>query len=260
MTQSENSYWRIIPFEQHNAYYNMAIDEAIFRLYKKFKIKTLRLYSWKPSTVSIGVNQCLDDEINLSKVEELGFQAVRRVSGGGAVFHDSQGELTYSIVTSKDHVQTDSIEESYYEIIRMIFTPLIKLGITIDYDQIHCPSVFSNGKKISGNAQARSGNVILQHGTILLDYQPEIMYSVLKARPGKTESDMVASVYQKITTVSNLINKQMTPEELAKYLLENFQTNQRVTLKIGKINTEELSLAEKLVKSRYQTSDWLTLK
>ncbi len=258
--QIQDLSWRIIPYSRNDAYLNMAVDEAIYQLYKKLKINTLRLYSWYPSTVSIGHHQCLDDEINLSMVKKYNFQAVRRISGGGAVFHDSKGELTYSVVTTKNQVSSKSIEASYYEIVDLLFSPLSKLGITIDYNQIHCPSVFSKGKKLSGNAQARSGNVILQHGTILIDYNPELMYSVLKARPGRTKKHMVASVYQKITTISEQIKKPMTPHMLAEFISEDLLTNYPATFLLGELTTEELKLSEQLAETKYNTEQWLHLK
>ncbi|MHA1977659.1 MAG: lipoate--protein ligase family protein [Candidatus Hodarchaeales archaeon] len=253
--------WRIIPYSQNSAYLNMGVDEAIYQLYGKLKINTLRLYGWYPSTVSIGHHQCLEDEIDLSKVSKHNLQAVRRISGGGTVFHDSQGELTYSVVTTTDQVSSNTIEASYYEIVDLLFSPLSKLGITIDYDQIHCPSVFSKGKKISGNAQARSGNVILQHGTILIDYDPELMYSVLKARPGRTETQMVVSVYQKITTLHEQLEKtDLTPHKLAKYIIDDLLTNYSETFMLGELTSEERQLSKQLAEDKYKSERWLHLK
>jgi lipoate-protein ligase A len=254
------SIWRIIPFEENNAYFNMAADEAIFRCYPKHQIRTLRFYGWKPSAVSIGQHQKLDDEIDFSMVEKLNFHAVRRPSGGGAVFHDAKGELTYSVITSTDYLDTEGIDENYYEIIRLIFEPLVNLGVSIDMGRIHCPSVFSNDKKISGNAQARSGNTILQHGTILIDYDPNLMYSVLKARPGKTRSDMVASVYQKITTISQQIQKEQTPCGLADYIIKYLIDKDRALFKTGSYLEDEIELMNDLISSKYKTTEWIYLR
>lgn len=255
----KNSRWRIIPFEYNQANYNMAVDEAIYKLYRKLKVNTLRFYGWKPSTVSIGHHQNLDTEVDFTSVEKNNFQIVRRITGGGAVFHDSEGELTYSVVTNIAEISSKSIEDSYYEIVGRLFEPLIKLGIPIDYNQIHCPSVFSNGKKISGNAQARSGGTILQHGTLLVDYRPEIMYSVLKARPGRTQSDMVASVYQKITTVQQQLKRELSVTELAKFILDELLSKYPQNFYLGSLNDDERNLAVKIMKSRYQSSNWLKM-
>ena len=123
--------------------------------------------------------------------------------------------------------------------------------------RIHCPSVFSNGKKISGNAQARTGNVVLQHGTILIDYDPELMYSVLKARPGKTRSDMVASVYQKITTISQQINEKLTRKSLADYIIEYYTSKDNSSFKIGSYYEDEIEIMNDLMSSKYMSKEWL---
>ncbi len=253
--------WRIIPYSQNDAYLNMGIDEAIYQLYKDHKINTLRLYSWYPSTASIGHHQCLNDEIDLSMVKKHQFQAVRRISGGGAVFHDSTKELTYSVVTNTEYVSNKSIEASYYQIVNLLFSPLAKLGILVNYDQVHCPSVFSKGKKISGNAQARSGNVILQHGTILIDYDPELMYSVLKARPGRTKTQMVQSVYQKITTIQEQTQTTtFSPSSLAEFIIQDLLESHPTTFSLGKLTEEEKQLSERLTEERYKSEEWLFLK
>ncbi len=252
--------WRIIPFEENNAYFNMAADEAIFRCFPKHQKRTLRFYGWNPSAVSIGQHQKLIDEIDISMVEKFNFQAVRRISGGGAVFHDLKGELTYSVVTSTDYLDVEGIDDSYYKILQLIFEPLAIFGVSINTGRIHCPSVFSNDKKISGNAQARSGNTIIQHGTILIDYDPNLMYSVLKARPGKTRSDMVASVYQKITTISQQIQEKLTPRILADHFIEYFTAKDRILFKTGSFFDDEIELTNELISSKYKTKKWLHLR
>jgi len=256
----DNPIWRIIPFEENNAYFNSAADEAIFRCFPKNQIRTLRFYGWNPSAVSIGQHQKLHDEIDISMVEKLNFQAVRRISGGGAVFHDFKRELTYSVITSTDYLDAKGIDDSYYEIVELIFEPLANLGVSINTGRVHCPSVFSNDRKISGNAQARSGNTILQHGTILIDYDPNLMYSVLKARPGKTTSDMVASVYQKITTISQQIQEKFTPCTLADYLIKYFTTKDPILFKTGSYFVDEVELTNQLISSKYKTKEWLYLR
>jgi lipoate-protein ligase A len=252
--------WRILPFKENNAYYNMAVDEAIYRCFPEHKKKTIRFYGWNPSSVSIGQHQRISEEIDLSMVEKYKFDSIRRITGGGAVFHDRKGELTYSVITSTDFLESVSTDDIYYEIAKLIFDPLINLGVPIDMGRIHCPSVFSNGKKISGNAQARSGNVILQHGTILIDYDPKLMYSVLKARPGKTPSDMVASVYQKVTTISQQIKKKVTREGLAEYIIDYYTSQDENFFKISSLFDDEAELMKDLISSKYMTKEWLHLR
>ncbi len=251
--------WRIIPFSWNRASVNMAIDEAIFRVYNEHQCNTIRFYGWNPSAVSIGKNQHVNNEVNLENLKKFGFDIVRRISGGGAVFHDSSGELTYSITVNSNHLNAGTVEGNYYEIAKLIFTPLEKLGLVLDYAQIHCPSVFSAGKKISGNAQARSKNVILQHGTILIDVQPKLMYSVLKARPGKTRELMIESVFQHVTTLSERLGQKYDPVGLSEYLMKCFTEENSDQYYLGELTKEESSLANELVK-KYDSNDWLLSK
>lgn len=249
--------WRLLRFSENSASTNMAIDEAIFRCYREKKIDTIRLYGWKPPAVSIGRNQEIIKEINLEKLQELNFDCVRRISGGGAVFHDTIGELTYSVVTNTDHLKASTVEGNYNELSSLIFQPLEELGLALNYGQIHCPSVFSNGKKISGNAQARDRNIVLQHGTILVDYRPEIMYSVLKAREGRSQEKMVQSVYQHITTLSKRLKMDFTPQSLANYLEKYLTEKLPQNLVYGELTSTEIMMSKELGSNKYETEEWL---
>ncbi len=251
-----NLTFRIILFSTQTAIENMAIDEAIFRLYTNVKKDTIRFYSWNPSTVSIGKHQNVNDEVNLNNIEKYGFDCIRRISGGGSVFHDQLGELTYSIVTNKKNLTSSSIEESYYELSNFVFHPLEKLGLMMEFDKIHCPSIFTDGKKISGNAQARSGDTILQHGTLLINYRPETMYSVLKARPGRDTNSMVKSVYQHVTTLTEKLKEDFNPKKIANYLQKELLISDRAKYEIGELTKDEEALAHKLIHSKFQSEEW----
>ena len=233
----------------------MATDEAIFRLYNKFKTNTIRFYGWAPSTVSIGKNQKVDAEVDLTNLREYGYNLVRRITGGGAVFHDEFGELTYSIIMNPRSVISSSIEGSYYELVKIVLSPLEKLGLPLDYQQIHCPSVFSGGKKISGNAQARSADAILQHGTILIEYRPEVMYSVLKARSGRTRQNMIESVYQHVTTISEILNEDFSAKTLSEYIIQTLIQNNPEKYELGELESEEKKLASEL-EQKYLSEQW----
>lgn len=248
--------WRIINFGEYNAAENMATDEAIFRSYEKFGCDTIRFYAWHPSTVSIGRHQSVRREVDVDSLRTYGFEFVRRISGGGAIFHDEKGELTYSIVTNIGNLESRDVESQYYELASLVFDPLVDMGLQLDYDQVHCPSVFSGGKKISGNAQTRSKDVVLQHGTILIDYRPEIMYSVLKARPGRSRETMIESVYQKVTTLSEKLDQRFTPSELAGTIVNALLNSSTPKFRIGNLEPAEVELATEMAREKYRTDSW----
>ena len=252
--------WRKLPLEVRNGFWNMALDEAILnKAIKKDVPNTLRFYKWKPSTASIGRNQSLRNEIDIEFARERGFNVVRRITGGGAVFHDEARELTYSIVCpikTLEALGAKKVIEQFEVITQGIILGLKNYGLKPEKDIIHCPAILLNGKKFSGNAQVRRKGFILQHGTILLDFDPELMYSVLKAPENVGKSRMVRSVRAKCIGIKNHIEN-YDEAKLINSLERGFKKSLGIELEGGTFTNEEKSLAEILVKDKYSNIKWL---
>lgn len=252
--------WRYLPLETRNGYWNMALDEAILDFVIENKSPyTIRFYKWKPSTASIGRNQSLNQEINMEFSKKKGFNVVRRITGGGAVFHDQEGEITYSIVCSikflKDRSAIKVIEQ--FELITQSIVEGLKLyGLSSEKGIIHCPALFLDGKKFSGNAQVRKRGIILQHGTILLDINPELMYSVLKTPPHVGKSRMVRSVRAKCIGIKEYL-KIYNEEGFISTLLRGFEKILNIRIVKGSFSEEEISSAKELVENKYNNIKWL---
>jgi len=157
----------------------MAIDEAVGECIASGTSQpTIRFYKWAyPGSVSIGRFQCIADEVDLAKCKELGVDCVRRVTGGGAVFHDPEGEITYSVIAPARYFSR-GIPESYREICSYIIDSLSALDIHASFRPVNDVTV--GEKKISGSAQTRRNGVIIQHGTILYKIDRATMFSLLK--------------------------------------------------------------------------------
>ncbi|MHA2282458.1 MAG: lipoate--protein ligase family protein [Promethearchaeota archaeon] len=252
--------WRILPLDIKNGYWNMALDEAILSMaIKKNVPSTLRFYKWNPSTASIGRNQSLRNEIDITFAKEKGFNVVRRITGGGAVFHDETRELTYSIVCpikTLEVLGAKKVIDQFEIITQGIIFGLTNYGLQPEKDVIHCPAILLNGKKFSGNAQVRRKGYILQHGTILLDIDPELMYSVLKAPENVGKSRMVRSVRAKCIGIKNQIEN-YDEQKLLDSLEKGFQKSLGIELEEGSFTRNEINLAEKLVKDKYSNIKWL---
>ena len=252
--------WRFIPLEIRDGYWNMAIDEAIFRFVMKNKSPpTLRFYKWKPSTVSIGRNQSLSAEVDVNVAKQKGFNIVRRITGGGAVFHDEFREITYSISCPISYLKSLNAHTvlEQFELIEMgIIHSLMNYNLKPEKGIIHCPALFINGKKFSGNAQKREKGYVLQHGTILLDLDPELMYSVLKAPNNVSKTRMVKSVYAKCIGIKEKLND-WDEKKFLIALKKGFEKALRIKLNEGKLSEEEQDLAKKLVEEKYKNKDWL---
>jgi lipoate-protein ligase A len=252
--------WRFLPLEVNNGYWNMALDEAILRMViERNSLSTLRLYKWKPSTASIGRNQRLSNEINFKFAEKKGFTIVRRITGGGAVFHDEFREITYSIVCpikSLENLGANKVIEQFEIITQGIIRGLTIFGLKAEKDIIHCPAILLDGKKFSGNAQVRKMGCLLQHGTILLDLDPELMYSILKAPENVEESRMVRSVRAKCIGIKNYISNYQEGNLIAS-LKRGFEDTLGITLEDGIISEDEKDLAKQLTIEKYSNLNWL---
>ena len=252
--------WRYLPIETRNGYWNMALDEAILKaVIEKRSPNTLRFFKWNPSTINIGRNQSLSDEVDVKVAKEKGFDIVRRITGGGAVFHDQDREITYSIVCPQkflENLNAFKVIEQFEVITQGIIEGLNIYGLEPEKGVIHCPALFLDGKKISGNAQVRKKRHVLQHGTILLDLDPELMYSVLKAPQGVSTSRMVRSVYAKCIGIKDFIQN-FDEERLLSSIKEGFEKILGIHLEEGGFSDYELELAEEIVEKRYSDESWL---
>ncbi|MBY9020529.1 MAG: lipoate--protein ligase family protein [Candidatus Lokiarchaeota archaeon] len=252
--------WRFLPLETRSGYWNMALDEAILdAVIKQEAPNTLRFFKWNPSTISIGRNQSLSNEVNVNFAKESGFNIVRRITGGGSVFHDNTREITYSIVCPTrflGNLNAKKVIEQFEKIEEGIILALTNYGLKPETGVINCPAIFLDGKKFSGNAQVRKKGYLLQHGTILLDLDPELMYSVLKAPHNVSKSKMVKSVYAKCIGIKDKLEFYEENDFLSS-LKAGFESTLGIKLKNGVFTDNELILAKSLVSTKYSSKDWL---
>jgi lipoate-protein ligase A len=247
---------RFIDLEVNDAFTNMAIDEAILLSLKEGTVPpTLRLYRWQPSAVSIGTFQGMKEEVDIQYCRENGIDYIRRITGGGAVYHDFNGEITYSILLPRRHrLAPEDILKSYKLLCSGIVVGLAQLGIDAEFKPIN--DIVSRGKKISGNAQTRRHSCVLQHGTTLLDLDVEVMFSILKVPKEKISDKMIADVKQRVTSISDILQRDIEMEELRAALETGFSQALDVELVKGELTFEEKSTTQRLSKKKYSTDEW----
>ncbi|MEM4704247.1 MAG: biotin/lipoate A/B protein ligase family protein [Candidatus Bathyarchaeia archaeon] len=252
--------WRLIPLKTFDAYTNMAIDEAILTAkLARLVPNTLRLYGWNPPAVSIGKFQNMQNEVQVENCRKQGVDVVRRITGGGAVYHASKDEITYSVIADKKDMHTEDITTIYAKIYAGIVNALQNLGITADFsegNQKNCPNLTVKGKKISGSAQAHKKGVVLQHGTLLIDVDLEKMFTVLRVPWAKTCMEVVGVAKRKITSINKELGKKTSAETVMHALVEGFQKALNVPLVIGELTPYEQQLAIKLRNEKYATEEW----
>ena len=152
--------FRMIPFRYFDAFMNMALDEAIMEAVRNGEsLPTIRFYGWAPSAVSIGFFQGIRNEVNLDVTRQAGVDVIRRQTGGGAVYHDQFGEVTYSIIGPVEKFSVNIIK-SYEDICESIVIALHQLGLNAHFEPVN--DILLNEQKISGNAQTRRQGILLQ--------------------------------------------------------------------------------------------------
>lgn len=230
--------WRLIEQQSYSASMNMAIDHAIYESVANGKEQpTIRFYKWIPSSISIGAYQN-PKEINLNACKKHNIGTVRRMTGGGAVFHDKV-DFTYSVIAPISEFEYN-IQNAYKQICSWIINALKELGINASLQNKN--DIFVDGKKISGNAAKAMGNgVYLQHGTLIYDIDFNKMPNLLKI------SKYLAK--EKITSV--LQHRKTDQSEVYEALKNNFVIGKEFQIK--KLSKLELRHAQYLAKTRYNS-------
>ncbi len=251
--------WRLLSFETNNAFMNMAIDEAVLTARISGQIpNTLRFYRWQPSAVSIGKNQNPESEVYLDACKRIGVDVVRRISGGGTVYHDYEGEVTYGLIAKTETLGTSDITVVYAKVYEAIKDALRLLGITADFstgDAKNCPNMTVGGKKISGSSQIITRGVVLQHGTLLQSVDLPKMFQLLKLKNAScTQAADIAQ--RKITSIQNELGHAVLPETVANALAQGFKAMLKVQFDPGELTSTEVGLANKLYKEKYVTEKW----
>jgi len=235
-------------------WWQMALDEALLEAAGRgVSPPTLRVYTFSPTSVSIGYFQSLRGSVRLEEAERLAVPVVRRFTGGGSVLHSEDGEVTYSIALPAEGRLRD-IVESYRILCTALASALRMLGVEAAYAPPN--DVVVAGRKVSGNAQARRGRALLQHGTILLRPDRELMEKLLVAPRAKLESHGVSGIGERVVGVEEVLERRLGLEELAEVLEKAFAETLQLEPYRGWYTLKELEHARTL-KNKYRSRQWL---
>ncbi|WP_299740052.1 lipoate--protein ligase [uncultured Rossellomorea sp.] len=224
---------------------NLAIEEYAL---KNLDINEsyLLFYINEPSII-IGKNQNTIEEINTDYVEKQGLHVVRRLSGGGAVYHDL-GNLNFSFITKDDG-------ESFHNFKKFtepVVTALHKLGVKAELSGRN--DIIAEGRKISGNAQFSTKGRMFSHGTLLFDSEMENVVSALRVKKDKIESKGIKSIRSRVANISEFLSEKMTIEQFRSTLLDYIFDGSDVEEYV--LTEEDWKKIHELSKERYQNWDW----
>lgn len=242
--------WRLIPMETVSAAWAMALEEVLIRSVASDGRPTLRFWRWEPSAATVGRFQDIDAEVDLEFCHLHGIDVVRRMSGGGAVFHDAEGEFVYSI-TAPEGTFPRGVVEAYGVVLARVVEGLINLGLTAWVKDTN--NLMVGDAKVSGNSQRRSQGVLQVHGTVLVRADEDLMFSVLRARSGQpVEGRATPSRHHPVAGLASLCEAD----------LEDLYEGVRHALLSGETavatswNEAELTMAEGLVETKYGSDAW----
>ncbi len=183
---------KIIPYNVYTGQENMRIDNELLEnaIIQQCQTPVFRLYGWSPACISLGKNQ-QDSFIDKSFLKDTGIDLVKRLTGGRALLHDD--EITYSYVCPVSYLKHgENVVKSYIEISQILIDKFSEIGIELAFGgqkkvntKFDYCMLISTGadlcykdKKLIGSAQCRKQGYILQHGSILYDYNKELLEKI----------------------------------------------------------------------------------
>ncbi len=224
----------------NDPYFNLASEEYLLKHKQGYYI-----YLWKNSpAVIIGNNQNTLLEVNLKNAESKNVKIVRRMTGGGAVYHDLNN-VCYSVVAPYSNT-----ENNYVKFTTPVIEFLNSLGVKAEFSGRN--DITIDGKKISGNAQVVYKDRILHHGTLLFDTDLTTLSDVLIENKLKTQSKGVKSIRARVTNIKEELKSPLTCNEFFYSLCNYFQKD----LPLYTFNEKDLAEIQKLVDSKYSTYEW----
>lgn len=256
--------FRLLETGFNPAAFNMGLDEALLHsVAERQSMPTIRFYGWAPPAVTIGYFQGLREEIDLEACNAAGVDVVRRITGGGAVFHHH--EATYSLVIPLSHpLARENILDSYRLLLSGFIEGFSELGIKAEFSPINDISV--DGKKISGNAQTRKMGCILQHGTILIDVEVDLMFSLLKVPKEKSQGKLLADAKSHVTSIRQCLGKPENTsfESLFSSTIQALERGCAKALDFDFVPSEpsakELEMASMLARDKFSSREWLEMR
>ncbi len=228
--------------ESTDPYYNLAAEEYLVR---EFSDEIFMLWR-NDNTIVVGRNQNTLSEINYDYVKEHDVRVVRRMSGGGAVYHD-MGNVNFTFV-----LNSDDDFSNYEKFTRPVISFLKTLGAEAELKGRN--DLVIDGKKISGNAQYMYKNRIMHHGTLLYSAQQKNISEALRVSPDKIQSKGIQSIRSRVTNISSYIENPPTPEvfiqKFADYVVKHTENCQSYDL------TRHDAAIRKLRDEKYATWEW----
>jgi lipoate-protein ligase A len=242
--------------------WNMAVDEHLFRLAGEAPRTFLRFYRWERPTASLGYSQDASRVVDVEFCRSHGIDIVRRMTGGKLVLHDR--EVTYSLASADTGVFTDTLRESYRLVSRALLAGLSRMGISARLAETSPPAYIRgtmpcfafpardeieiDGRKIVGSAQKRTGPLFLQHGSIPLEKDEDLLAAV--SRPGETAESLG------MTSLSEAIGRPVDFDAAVGPLVQGFADHFGIGFDRFTLSAADREAVRLLQTSKYAADPW----
>ena len=258
--------WRLIDTGPLAGPANMAVDEALLNSFDPAdSLPVLRLYGWEPPAFSLGKFQVADEVLDLAHCRAAGIPVVRRVTGGGVIYHAA--ELTYSIVCAQRHIpDATSVKGAFRTLCGFLLLAYNRLGLDASFAVDRHPGhgrlgertpfcfagkeeydILVGGRKLGGNAQRRIRETVFQHGSIPLENRVATALPFLRERPAGVEEGTVSLTGLGVT---------LPVDRLKEVLTGAFRDSLGVAFRESGLTAAEAGLAETLLRDKYENDGW----
>ena len=239
--------WRLIDTDLASPAYTSAADEAIMiARQKNIAPNTLHFYRRDRPTVSLGYFENVLESVNLEVAKEGGVQLVRRISGGSAIFTDPN-QMIYSVVLEKEMVP-ESPNETFPIVCGGIIKALNVFGLEAEFKPIN--DILVKGKKISGSAQTRKWDVVLQHGTLIVDADFTLMFRVLRTKRKKVKTQ------EGMTSLARELGRVPSMDEVKAAIVKGFSQQFNVEIVKGVLTHFERNTIDRLIEEKYGKEEY----
>lgn len=223
---------------------NLAIEEYLLR----DKERTFLLFYINAPSIIIGRNQNTMEEINYPYVQEHGVHVVRRLSGGGAVYHDL-GNLNFSFITQDE----PGSFQNFAKFTRPVIEVLHDLGVPAELSGRN--DILVNGRKVSGNAQYRRGERMFSHGTLLFDTTLEDVVAALNVSQSKITSKGLKSVRSRVANITEFLDEPLDILTFKQRILQGVFERES-DFPSYKLTEDDWAQINEISEQRYANWDW----
>ncbi len=225
---------------------NLAMEE--YALKHLNPENTYFLFYINEPSIIIGKNQNTAEEINAAYVNDNHIHVVRRLSGGGAVYHDL-GNLNFSFITKDDG---DSFH-NFRKFTEPVIEALNELGVNAELSGRN--DILAEGRKISGNAQFSTKGRMFSHGTLLFNSNIDEVVNALNVKLDKIQSKGIKSIRSRVANIKEFLKEDMTIEQFKDLLLQSI-FKEHGSIERYEWSDEDLKNIKELANSRYRSWDW----